>query len=82
MLKSEVFNTCGDIIVEKRADQSKYFYTTGNVQTYNEAKNIQEKLFSNYVSDTKIIPYFNGVPMTKVEIEKLKSDFPQLRYLD
>lgn len=82
MLKSELFNTFGDIIVEKRADQSKYFYTTGNVQTYDEAKNIQEKLFSIYVSDTKIIPYFHGVPMTKMEIEKLKSDFPQLKYLD
>lgn len=82
MLKSDVFNTFTDIIIEKKPNTSKYIYTTGNEMTYAEAKKIQDNLAKIYVFDTKIIPYFKGRPLTVDEITHLQATYPQLKDIE
>ncbi len=70
MYKSAAF-VQDDAMIEKEMDKNLYLYTVGLLKTFDEAKKMQQSFTKNGLSDTRIIPYIDGVRIDE-ETAKLK----------
>ncbi len=67
-----------DIMVEANGDSETLYYTVGLYRTAASAIQLKEDLVTKGINVPKIIPYINGVRVSKAEAQKLASKYSDL----
>lgn len=65
-------------MIEKEAGTDNYLYTVGLYKTYKSANLLQQDLMRNGATDTKVIPYVDGIRLEESQVAPLAKDFPDL----
>lgn len=79
MYKGEMYGIHSDILIEKNCQDSWHYYTSGIVNTLEQAVSIEQKFKKQYIENTKIIPYYNGKRLSLDEVEELSDIYPELK---
>ena len=75
---SDVFTSYPDPMIEKHSSKSLYQYSLGLYKTFGSARQLQKDLVRQGITDAYVVPYVNGLRVSKEDARGLVADFPDL----
>ncbi|MEM9919055.1 MAG: OmpA family protein [Bacteroidota bacterium] len=75
---SEVFSTFPDPMIDKHASKNLYKYSLGLYKTFASASQLQMELVRQGIPDAYVVPFLNGLRISKEDARGMVADFPDL----
>lgn len=80
MYHGDLISAYPNPMIERMASSPLYHYTVGLYQTYNSARQLQQDLVTNGISEAFVVPYINGIRSKKEEISAFLDIYPDLQH--
>ncbi|MEO1626124.1 MAG: OmpA family protein [Bacteroidota bacterium] len=75
---SDVFSAYPDPMIERNNAKSLYQYTLGLYKTFSSAGQLKDELVRQGLDDAYVVPYLNGLRVSKENARGMVADFPDL----
>lgn len=81
MYRGVALQMYNDVAIEEHEETGLYSYTVGLYNSYAKALQIKRELERNGITDSKVIPYYNGMRVNYDQLTYLIKDHPDLKNL-
>jgi outer membrane protein OmpA-like peptidoglycan-associated protein len=78
MYSNELLLRYPNAMIEKEGTSGEYLYSVGLYKTYKSASQLGQDLIRNGATETRVVPYINGIRIDDEQAQRLLSEYPDL----